>query len=331
MIDIVVSTKGNLEMTRESIQSLIENTGNFRLIAIDNNSNDIRCNSYLQTIADVVIRHNEDVSLAEAWNRGIGCGTNDIVVVTCNDILYSPGWLDRLAPWFETESNAGCIQPFSTLSAKPTDFPDNYKPLEFVGPIVHSQFIGSCFAFARNTFELIERAQFELVGERVGGFDKRYYPLGIEDHDFCMMARRLGLRNLTAYNSYIHHYTGKTVTALYSAGEREKQKDACVSLFRSKHGVGDAEKIHVSKLWRAVNIRGSERLVAVRFSDRPDGTDVVYLLLPNNMRLEDEKALYQDWLDVGYRVSGIYQSFDKWLIARGAREALDGDIETIGI
>ena len=233
-IDIVMVAVDNLETTRESVESLFANTQDFRLIAIDNESSEPATPSYLQRKADVVVRNNKRVSLAEAWNQGVHLSRSDIVVVTNNDILYAPGWLPPIMAGLRANLPIGVLQPHNTLSVKPEGFPNNYKLVDSIGPVPKEDFVGCCFAFTRDTYDKVEARQEILTGERVGGFDRRLFPFGVEDADFYDLVRELGLSTVTHFGSYVHHWTGRTMNQLYTPTEFHAIQDRSTAIFHEK-------------------------------------------------------------------------------------------------
>ena len=232
---VVVVAKENLTTTVESVESLIANTPGLSLIAIDNASKDPGILSFFKDTAEIVVRNNKQVSLAQAWNQGVHLSTAPAIVITNNDILYAPGWLPPIVEGLQ-DTRIGILQPFNTLSGKPADFPHNYKSENRIGDIPRAtNFVGCCFGFRRETYDAVERLQAEIAGRAVGGFDSRFYPFGTEDVDFYQLVKELGGSAQTHFGSYIHHYTGRTMDLLYTRDEFHAHQDRCTAMFHAKH------------------------------------------------------------------------------------------------
>ena len=234
LVQVVVVAKDNLATTVESVDSLIAATPGLSLIAIDNDSKDPGVWEYLSIKSEIAVRNNKQVSLAQAWNQGVYLSTAPSVVITNNDILYSPGWLPPIVDGL-ADSTIGILQSYNTLSGRPVGFPTNYKPVNRIGDIPADNFVGCCFGMRREVFDRVEQLQTAAVGMKVGGFDSRLYPFGAEDQDFLLFVRRLGLKIQTHFGSYIHHFTGRTMEMLYTPSQFHEHQDRCTEMVHAKH------------------------------------------------------------------------------------------------
>ena len=230
---VVVVAKENLATTIESIESLLKATPGVRIIAIDNASKDPEVFKYLSCDAEICVRNNAQVSLAQAWNQGVHLSTADVVVITNNDILYAPGWLPPIVEGLK-DFGIGILQPKNTLSTLPAGFPDNYQLQDRIGEIPREDFVGCCFGFRHRLYDCIEREQNEIAEARIGGFDSRFFPFGAEDADFYRMIRRSGHSTVTHFGSYVHHWTGRTMDAIYTREEFEAHKQRANEMFEKK-------------------------------------------------------------------------------------------------
>ncbi|NJK40195.1 MAG: glycosyltransferase [Acaryochloridaceae cyanobacterium SU_2_1] len=99
-ITIIVSPRERFQFARESLESLYENTiAPFRLIYIDNNSPAAR-RRYLETQAQQrgfqIIRSQQYLSPNQCRNLGLQDVQTPYVVFVDNDVVFAPGWLDKL-------------------------------------------------------------------------------------------------------------------------------------------------------------------------------------------------------------------------------------------
>jgi GT2 family glycosyltransferase len=236
---VVVVAKENLASTVESVVSLIAATPGLSLIAIDNASENPDILKFFKGVAEVVVRNNKQVSLAQAWNQGVYLSTAPVVVITNNDILYAPGWLPPIIEGLKDDT-IGVLQSHNTLSTLPVGFPANYKTENRIDEIPTNDFKGCCFGFRREVYDIVEHQQGLRAGQSVGGFDSRYYPFGAEDQDFYLMVRKCGFKTLTHFGSYVHHWTGKTMDAIYTREEFEGHKQRANIMFHKKWGETNA-------------------------------------------------------------------------------------------
>ena len=230
---VVVVAKENLATTVESVESLIAATPGLSLIAIDNASKDRQIFEYLSDHAEIAVRNNKQVSLAQAWNQGVYLSTAPVVVITNNDILYAPGWLPPIIEGLK-DFAIGVLQPHNTLSVLPPSFPNNYHRENRIGEIPREDFKGCCFGFRRDVYNVVESLQNKVANEKVGGFDSRFYPFGAEDQDFYRMVRKAGYTTVTHFGSYVHHWTGKTMDVIYTREEFEAHKQRANEMFEKK-------------------------------------------------------------------------------------------------
>ncbi len=250
-IIIGLVTIDNKEMLEESLASLYTNTKDTKYdveIAIINNggakkdwleiiekyeSKRINSGDKIPPITGWNMK--ERISLAAAWNIILKL-KSDYTVITNDDILYSPKWLDNLIDSFEGAEGVGILQPFNTLSVKPKNYPNNYKLEDRYGEIPSDNFRGCCFAISREAVNKMKEYEKDFKDEPYKGlFDEDLYPFGSEDQDYYIRMNKAGLKFQTCFNSYIHHYTGVTMNMLYSIEEFSKIVKDNASKLHKKH------------------------------------------------------------------------------------------------
>lgn len=223
MIDVVAVVFNPSPIAVDSMKSLRENNKGLGKIVLVNNHSTKNLETVVaaQEYADINIDLEEQVSLAEAWNIGISKTENKIVVITNDDIIYTKDWLPPLEEAMNEDPSIGVLQPYNTISAMPENFPNNYAPENRIGNIPHSNFVGCCFAINKDHYESLK-----LYDEMKWPNDKNYtwfyspfYPFGSEDQDFYRRIREIGLKTLTHFGSYIHHYTGETMKNIETFSE----------------------------------------------------------------------------------------------------------------
>jgi GT2 family glycosyltransferase len=112
---IVVTQRERFGMTEESLESLYENTPGAKVIYVDGNSPK-RVAEYLRKEAQnrgfTLIRKEHFLSPNQARNLGVAAAETEYVVFVDNDVLYTPGWLDRLVECAD-ETGAWVVAPLT--------------------------------------------------------------------------------------------------------------------------------------------------------------------------------------------------------------------------
>ncbi len=115
-IGIILTTMNQLELTKNAIKSLIQNTDYpYELVIVDNNSTDGTQDWVKQQGFDI-IEFKQDTSLTEALNVGIrfflNKETNGIsydIAWIHNDMIFYTGWLTALVTYLEEHEECGRI------------------------------------------------------------------------------------------------------------------------------------------------------------------------------------------------------------------------------
>lgn len=113
---VIITQRERFGMTRESLESLYDNTeGPFEVIYVDGNSPK-RTADYLREAARergfTLLRHERYLTPNEARNIGIAAARTKYVVFCDNDVLYTPGWLKALVGCAE-ETGAAVVAPLT--------------------------------------------------------------------------------------------------------------------------------------------------------------------------------------------------------------------------
>jgi len=198
----------------------------YQLILVDNGSTD-GTREYIKTIEGAkVILNNENLGYGGGMNVGLKSILNEqweYVLFFNNDVIVTPGWLERLVFYINMPedkcyiSPIGMVGPVSNyvggrqcvqtgLSTDPTldnvlEYAEkHYK--QYHGQIVEvSTVVGLCLLCKRE------------VVEKIGMFDEQFFPGMWEDNDLCRRSRIAGYKHIIATDVFIYHYGSKTITA----------------------------------------------------------------------------------------------------------------------
>ncbi|MBU1626812.1 glycosyltransferase [bacterium] len=218
MISIIIPAKDQIELTKESIISILESTKTheFEIILINNGSKP-EFREYFETLSKKDKRLNivdsfRSSSFSELCNKGAMESRGEYLIFLNNDTKGESGWIEALLSPFEDEKvgivgsrllfEDGTIQhdgivlplwlfPFNNNRDIPAkSLPDNgFKEVFAV--------TGACL--------MIKRALFF----KLNGFDENYI-WRLEDVDLCMKARKLGYKIICSRLNNIYHFESRT-------------------------------------------------------------------------------------------------------------------------
>lgn len=213
MISLVMAVKDNLEWTRKGIESLLRCEGeSFELIVVDNGSAQ-ETQDYLREIPAVVIRNEDNLGCAQAWNQGVRRAQGYYVCIVNNDIEVPVDWLVRLKAFY-------CNHSYALISPSMREGDLNYE-LDAFNQQFRRVFQGHIFEDEfRGTALFCEKSLFESVGM----FDERFLMGKYEDEDFFMRLKRSGLKTAVTTDVCIHHYGSKTIAALHKSSSFNFEK-----------------------------------------------------------------------------------------------------------
>jgi GT2 family glycosyltransferase len=133
-VGIFLTTFNLLEGTKKTLASLIQNTANYDLIVVDNNSTD-GTQQWIKDQGIHIIEFKQQTDLTVALNAGIKYflekEIDDLYYDVCwihNDMIFYPGWLDALQEYFEKHSECGKVAPHNMRDPLQPERPGNELP-----------------------------------------------------------------------------------------------------------------------------------------------------------------------------------------------------------
>lgn len=131
---IILTTYNLLDLTKKALISLIENTADYDLVIVDNNSTD-GTQQWVKDQGLNIIEFTEDTSLTKALNAGINYffdrETNDVQYNVCwihNDMTFFPRWLDALEEYLEQHPECGKVASHNMRDALAPERSGNELP-----------------------------------------------------------------------------------------------------------------------------------------------------------------------------------------------------------
>lgn len=204
------------------------------LIIVDNASRD-GAREYARTLSDAkVMAFSRNRGFARAVNAGMRLAKGDFFLWLNSDALVTPEWLEGLlAHWFSQKRVAGVgpctdCHPVPQFCVPPPAEEKDIVPFSVAWRLRNIGrakevigLTGFCFLTARE------------VVRKLGWLDRRFFPAGFEDYDFCVRARKAGYKIILAEDVYVHHAGGGSYE---SAEEKERVLEKTRRMFIAKWG-----------------------------------------------------------------------------------------------
>jgi GT2 family glycosyltransferase len=223
-VSVVVVTFDQLAFTRMCLETLLAGAGAaLELIVVDNCSTD-GTRDYLPALAAAdprvrLILNPANAGFAPACNQGLAVTRGETLVLLNNDVLLPPGWLTRFQAAL-ADPIAGLVGPVTNRIGNEAEVEVEYdtwggylveaavRAGEHAGRVAE---IGTvtmfCLAMRRATFE------------RIGPLDQRFEIGLLEDDDYSLRARKLGLGTFCLQDVLVHHFGETSFGALVPSGD----------------------------------------------------------------------------------------------------------------
>ncbi len=161
-----------------------------------------------------LVLNSENRGFCVGSNQGLQTATGENLVLLNNDVIVTPGWLERLLNCADSDSRIGMVGPMSNYVSGCQgvaevgydtstlvgleDFADHWTR-QHVGEVIeYWRQIGFCM--------LIRRA----VIDKIGGLDPIYGLGTFDDDDFCLRASIAGFTAVSAKDCFVHHFGSRT-------------------------------------------------------------------------------------------------------------------------
>jgi GT2 family glycosyltransferase len=249
---IVIPTFNQLDMLRQCVSSIIENTDSpYEVIVVDNASTDGTAD-YLQQLGGQVRYRILDTNrgFAGAINRGLMMTKGRTIVLLNNDTLVTVNWLDNLLVCLNSDEQIGMVGPVTNYISGAQQIEVPYENVADMPKFAREnncsdparwrrvdRLTGFCLVFRRELFE------------GIGYFDEGFEIGNFEDDDYNIRVRLLGKRLVIAQDSFIHHFGSVSMKAL---GEHFQEVNARNEIYYMNKWLDPHEWIHQSKQHRGL-------------------------------------------------------------------------------
>lgn len=175
IIPVYLKDEELLEMTDRCIDSLFETASPDEVIVVDD------CSPIHASYANVeCIRRDENGRFPKAVNTGLKHAKGDIIIVSNNDIVFYPGWIEGLT---------GALERFDIASIRVTDS-DGWETED---KYTKDDRFGSLWAMKREVYESL------------GGLDEEFMLGAFEDLDYYNRAKKAGFKIGKYHGALVEH------------------------------------------------------------------------------------------------------------------------------
>jgi GT2 family glycosyltransferase len=222
-VSVVILLRDNLALTQACIESVYRETPSIlaiQLVLVDNGSAE-DVGGYADRLRAagrevVYLRNQRNEGFAYGCNQGIAAARGTFLVLLNNDVVVTPGWLDRqlallamdpaiavVGPTTNATSGAQLVGTATYRGAGEAARFARQWALEHAGELaIVPRIVGLCMVMRRS-----------LIDE-IGGFDTAFGFGNCEDDDFCVRVMRAGHQIAIAYDVFIHHHGSSTFRSL---------------------------------------------------------------------------------------------------------------------
>lgn len=213
-ISIVVLNYNGKDVLQECLVSiLVQKRPNDELLIIDNNSND-GSEEIGKKYGTVVLENNKN-QFVGGLNKAFEYAKFDRVLFLSNDLILKCGFIDNIRKEIEEDR---IVQPvFYTSGGIQNAGADFHYPMiglaktEITDISTHTPiFATTAFGMTKTTFK------------EVGKFDENLAPAFLEDVDYSIRARKLGVELLVVGNAWCYHYTSHSFGKKYGSSKISK-------------------------------------------------------------------------------------------------------------
>ena len=227
---VILLCYNRVELTFQCLRSLLRETdlSETEIIVVNNASSDQTAEvlSYFEGYVRVVNIEVND-GYVGGNNAGASHARGQYLVFLNNDTIVQPGWLPPLVETADRDASVGAVGSMLV-------FPDGR--LQAAGAIVWRDGRALHYGWGKSPddrrFNFAREVDFcpsasllirKELFERLGGFDRRYFPIYYEDADLCFGVRAHGYKVIYQPLSRVVHDEGSTAGTDTRAGEKRFQ------------------------------------------------------------------------------------------------------------
>ena len=213
---IIIPTFNALHFTKQCLDS-IRLTTRFphEIIIVDNGSTD-GTREFIDTQKDIrLIKSDSNLGYAGACNLGIKNSDSKYIVISNNDILFTPNWLSHLIETSEISDEVGLVGPVTNHASgfhrQPHKSYTTNLDLFREAARIRMKNKGN-FMFVPVLIFFCTLIKRKTV-EQIGILDPNLGLGGCDDLDYSFRARMAGIQLILDLSVFVHHFCSKTYTS----------------------------------------------------------------------------------------------------------------------
>lgn len=215
-VSVVILTYNGPQISKDSIDTVLKRSfyPNKEVIVVDNasNSETVKILKRYKNNPEVkLILNKTNYGFAKGNNIGTHQATGDYIVLLNNDILATPGWIERLVYHAKHQPKAGLIGPVTNSIGNESKINIEYdhtntKEMEKEIRKYTSKHWGETINL-RNIAAFCWLCSKEIY-QQIGDLDERFGRGMFEDDDYCYRVKKKGYQIYCAEDAFIHHFGG---------------------------------------------------------------------------------------------------------------------------
>lgn len=228
VVEIIIPIYNALEDMKKCIDSLIENSKEFRYrVLLINDRSDKETTEYLRSMSSnyeqiYIIENESNLGYSKTINRGLRLSSADYVVLLNSDTVVGENWLKNLKTCIDSMKSIGIVGPLSNAATWQSipyqrgddgrffinDIPNGFSVDSFIQWIESNSLKVYPKVKLLNGFCMMLKRE---VIDKVGYIDVENFPIGYgEETDYCIRARQAGFELAIADDTYVYHSKSKS-------------------------------------------------------------------------------------------------------------------------
>jgi len=216
---IIIAVHNELDLTKRCIRSVKENTNNYELVIVDNNSTDGKVIAYCENEGARVLRRRQNSGKTIAVNQAIRyLEEQDLItdfIVLDNDTVVYKGWLEKLKEVLNRDSWIGAVGPVTNKITGGFQLVRGLETERFNSPTLMNAISENGFIGRQKQYRVVNFLVFFCVLFRyemiknMGILDSDF-PWRGEDNEYALRIEKSPWKMAVRQDCFVFHEGGAT-------------------------------------------------------------------------------------------------------------------------